>query len=422
MYRVGVRNNTSLEPSVTPMKRLQDLLGKEHNLDTVSRALRDYGRSVRAVAVGAHHVTCSDECERECTESFQQWFAQDLLPELKFASKSPFRTANLGGQYEWGGVPIAEHHFATPETNDAFKLLVIKLNAHVSIDKSGTSVRYGRMERYDSESTFCGALHALLDGAHLPALDKLREAFRSEGVDRLAMLRDPAIVDPQLRPLLAAVVSARLQARRVILEIQQYTPSTPTLHLVMPCVTINRKQRDTELVVGVYSADSRGGEPKIEYRGLGDDPSKYRVAIGHGWLHFEDDNLSVARPARDHREMVFARWRERESARPAATAPFDEIARLTDTGKHDDPNVAGEALKTLLWILADMAPVPTSILLFAKGIAGIHHVYRAHRLSLGQARQGDARRIIEDVHRRVDQLPPKKAREALELLVAHHRC
>ena len=403
------------------MKRLQDLLGKEHNLDTVSRALRDYGRSVRAAAVGAHHVTCSDECERECVEAFQQWFAQDMLPELKFSSKSPFRTANLGSQYEWGGVPIAEHHYATPETRDAFKLLVVKLNAHVAIDKSGTTVRYGRMDRYGADSTFCGALQALLSGAYLPALDKLREAFRSEGIDRLAMLRDPEVVDQEMRALLAAVVSARLQARRVILEIQQYKPVTPTLHLVLPCVTVNRKQRDTELVVGMYTADSRAGEPKVEYQGLGDDPSKYRIKSGHGWLHFEDDNLSITRPARDHREMVFTHWQERKSDVPTATARFDEIARLTDAGKHDDPTVASEALKTLLWILADMAPVPASILLFAKGIAGIHHVYRAHRLSIGQAAEGDARRIIEDVHRQVDRLEPEKAREVLELLVAHHR-
>ena len=97
------------------MRRIQDLLGREVNLDACNRALRDFAQSQRASVVGAVHVTCSDECEREAVESFQQWVVDALLPELKFSARSAFRSANLGARYEWGAVRIAEEHFASAE-------------------------------------------------------------------------------------------------------------------------------------------------------------------------------------------------------------------------------------------------------------------------------------------------------------------
>ena len=121
------------------MRRIQDLLGREVNLDTCNRALRDFAQSQRAAAIGAVHVTCSDECEREEVESFQQWVADSLLPELKFSARSPFRSANLGARYEWGAVRIAEEHFATPDSRDAFKLMLVKINSHVAVLGTGAS-------------------------------------------------------------------------------------------------------------------------------------------------------------------------------------------------------------------------------------------------------------------------------------------
>ena len=46
-------------------------------------------------------------------------------------------------------------------------------------------------------------------------------------------------------------------------------------------MTINRHQRDTELVVGLYTADYRQEDmetasAEITYVGLGDDPSQYK--------------------------------------------------------------------------------------------------------------------------------------------------
>ena len=152
------------------IERLEKLIGVEHGLDEVNYALKFAARQAGAPVVGAHHVTCSDESERECIESFQRCFVQDMLPRIKFSGRAPFRTSNLGARYEWHSLPIAEHHFATPETHDAFKLMVVKINAHVAARSEHTERHFGKMVRYEAESTACGALHLLLDGA-LPVHD-----------------------------------------------------------------------------------------------------------------------------------------------------------------------------------------------------------------------------------------------------------
>ena len=90
------------------MERLYRLIGREQDIEDISRSLYAYASESGAPAVGALHLTCSDESERECIESFQQCFVRDLLPDLKLGSKAPFRTANLGGRYEWGAVGLAE--------------------------------------------------------------------------------------------------------------------------------------------------------------------------------------------------------------------------------------------------------------------------------------------------------------------------
>ena len=115
------------------MQRLQDLIGRELEADGFNRSLRNFAQSQRAAAVGAVHITCSDESEHEAAESFQHWFADAVLPELKSLQRSPFRTANLGARYEWGAIRIAEQPYATPETRDSSKLLVVKLNSHLAV-------------------------------------------------------------------------------------------------------------------------------------------------------------------------------------------------------------------------------------------------------------------------------------------------
>jgi hypothetical protein len=277
------------------MQRVHDLVGQEHALDEVSRNLRDAARARGAAAVGALHVTCSDESELECREAFQQWFARELLPELKFGSRSPFCTSNLGGRYEERSIPFAEDHFATPATRESFKLLVVKINAHVCVHVHRAQVCYGKMPRYESESTYCGALHALLDGQSSPAIDDLGSLFGADDKNRVAMLNDPGIVDPTVRSLLVAIIAARVQARRAMVDVRNHAPASPTVYWILPCVTLNRAERDTELVVGIYTAEQSGEDLEETYFGLGDDPRRYVVRQAYGRLQVGDDQLDCDR-------------------------------------------------------------------------------------------------------------------------------
>ena len=271
------------------MNQLHDLIGVETDLVQVNRALRQFAEAIGAPVVGGYQVTCSDEAEWECVQAFQQWFAKLFLPALKSTSRAPFRSINLGGRYEWGAIPIAEEHYATAASQDAFKLLVTKINAHVAVRQTSGQPEYGSIERYDRLSACCGALSALLDGAVLPALEELGKTFRLAGRDRLAVLRDQRTIAPKHRALLAAVTGARLQAEHAVLDITEYHPRTPTIFLVLPCVTINRPGPDTELVVGQYGVDWTNQTPQVKYRGLGDDPAGYRVRHERDRLRVEDD-------------------------------------------------------------------------------------------------------------------------------------
>ena len=266
---------------------LKKLLGCEHRLHDVTLALRRYVRSLNPAVVGALHLTCADESEWECIDSFQRGFVKEMLPNLKFAQKAPFRLTNLGGRYEWGAIPVAEHHYATPEARGGFKVLLVKVNAHVAVEGTGPQARYGRMLRYDAESTACGALHALMAGGDKPFLKDLRETFQLDGVDRLKMLLDEQQVDPARRSLFIALVNARLQARWAEREIREHQPASPTLYLIAPCVTLNRPGEDTELLCGLSAIDHRTQQHSEEYVGLGDIPSRYE-------LHYEGERLRVS--------------------------------------------------------------------------------------------------------------------------------
>ena len=99
---------------------------------------------------------------------------------------------------------------------------------------------------------------------------------------------------PDERALRAAVVNARLQARRAAADIAEHCPHGPTIFLVVPCVTINRASPDTELVVGQYSIDWSGMSPETKYVGLGDDPAAYRIRHGRSVV-VEDDPSPFSR-------------------------------------------------------------------------------------------------------------------------------
>ena len=271
------------------MTKLNGLIGTECKPEGLNRALHDFIDELRPAVVGAYHVMCSDETERECSEAFHRWFATRMLPDLKPARRAVFCTANLGARYEQGAAGIAEAHYATPATQDSVKLLVVKISSHAAVSNGPDGPEYGWLDRYGCQSACCGALAHLLEGSELPALCELARVFAADGRDRLGALRDASRVPIQERALRAAVANARLQADQAVLDIEQHRPHTPTVFLVLPCVTVNRPGPDTELLVGQYAVDWTEDSPERKYRGLGDDPAAYRVGHEQGRVFIEDD-------------------------------------------------------------------------------------------------------------------------------------
>jgi len=275
------------------MNRISKLLGHEADVDEVSRALYADASEMGASLVGGMLVTCADESERESRNAFQRNFAEHLLPPLKLGERSFFRLANLGGRYERGAVEIAHQHYTTTAAEKGFKLLVVKINSHVSVERDGGRHRFGLMRRYDTESIYCGALHAMMDGSDLPFARALGASFRSGGLNRLEILSDRKRVPPAFRSLFVAVTNSHLQARHAAEDIESSRPATSTLFLVVNSVVLNKKQKDGEIVCGVHRIDWRTAEPTLEYRGLGDDPSGYRVHREAARLMIEDDVLAA---------------------------------------------------------------------------------------------------------------------------------
>ena len=261
------------------MDQLIKLIGHEYTVKKISRTLCDLTQELHPEVVGAMHITCADETEYECALAFQKGFVQHHLPQLKFAHQSPFRISNLGGRYERGAISIAEEHFVLPKNSPGFKLFISKINSHVGVTCENSKESYGILKRYGKESTCCGALAALMAGKQGQFLDELRELFCSEGKDRLSILLNPEQVAPQQRSLYAAVISSILQARQVMQDIRDHVSSDPVMYLVLPCVTFNRPDIDTEILCGFFIADFRSDYLREKYVGLGDDPSTYSFTV-----------------------------------------------------------------------------------------------------------------------------------------------
>lgn len=372
------------------MHNIQRLVGTAYDAADVARAIKAYVRDMKAPVVGAHHVTCSDGAEHECADAFHQELVQELLPAYTFLNKAAFRTANLGARYEWNSIRVAESHFAGAAPGHAHKLMVVKINTHVAWDATPDGPVFGRMRRFDSASTYCGALHALLDGKRGPFLDMLREVFESEGIDRLAILRDPERIAPETRSLVAAIVGARLQARQALLDIQDYTPLTPTLYLVLASVSLNRTGRDHELVCGYYHADYRGETPSLEYMGVGDDPRRYIVRASNESIAIEDPESHDTRPAYDYRRIIGERWQGWNSA-------VTTLEDARDVSRRD-------VLTRFFQATRASAPEDGALLAFASGLAPIYHVHRAFRISQEASWPGDAAVVVNESIARIREM------------------
>ena len=402
------------------MDQLIATIGHEQALTDVCRELKFWAHSSGTSQVGAVYLSCSDESAQESAELFQRSFAQEMLPRLKHGLRAPFRLASPGARYEFGAVQVAEANFACADSSGAPKALLVKINSHVSVDRLGSEFRFGRMARYVEESHFCGALEALRTHSRLPFVAELGALFRSEGLDRIALLNDPKVVDLDHAPLLAAVCNARLQARCVTLDIQDFQPRSPTLYQIVHGVTLNRAGPDTELICGVYTIDRTGGNAPDRYHGLGDDPSQYRVSFEHGKLLVVDDQVDRPRAARDHRKLAL------ESARShpwPATLEDPRLAELradVQNNQHHTGPYARAGLFTLITILIELAPLPTALVLLGEGLVAIHHAHRLNQCADIGKQEAAARSVLEDTRSRLDQLSPERARELLERLLPGH--
>ena len=416
-FHPSARKNSPLPP--LHAERLYDSLGAERPLDEVSRSLRHYVQSEKPPAVGAALVTCSDESERECRDSFERGFVRYLLPHMSLSSRAEFRIANLGGRYEWAAARVAEDHYSAAPGASNWKVMLVKINAHVSIDPGPRGPIFGKGARYDKrESIYCGALHATMEGDDRPFAQDIAEAMRFESGNRLHVLRDAAKVAPEHRALFAAAASARLQARRAMIDIQDYVPVSPTLWLVLPCVTLNRREHDTELVLGVYTSDHRQTERHDEYCGLGDRPEKYRLKTEGTTIALEDDELHQPRLAREHRTTVISAW-EKEGRRGHTVDARMEGA-LQEAKTHAKGPLAKAALRTLLDLALVAAPVPAALVLFGEGLVGIHHANRAHRLAREAEGDAAARAMLNEVEGRIDSLSPEEAQHVVQLLLREY--
>ena len=401
------------------MQRLKRMIGGEHEMSDIVRALHGAVREVGAPVVGAMHITCADESEHECWDAFMRGFARDALPRLKYGEHVPFRLANPGARYEWGSVRIAEDHFATQEARDDWKLMVVKLNGHVATSRSGPEgVRFGTLQRYDTDSAYCGAMAALLAGSSLPFAFDIADAMRSECRDRLASLLAMETPDNR-RMLYAALCSARLQARRCVLDIQDHVSAGPTMYLVLHGVTLNRPGQDTEILGGYYVLDHRGAARRERYVGLGDAPSLYELTEEYGRLHVRDPDYDQERPARDHRALAVARLRGlAPTARELGAAARAHLEALRQA-KPDAGALGHVALRGLLAALAETAPLATGLVLVAEGVAAIHHAPQLHRAVDAHLQDDLARRVVASVQARLDALSPDAARRVIDALQEH---
>jgi hypothetical protein len=404
------------------MDQLKNLVGAERSLEGVCQTIHLSAVERSPSAVGAMHITCADEAEHECVSAFQRGFVNFMLPPLKFAQQSAFRIANLGGRYDWGAVRIAEQNYAGAAPPNRRKLLVIKVNSHVGVLESQRELTYGVLKRYDKESHCCGAIHGLLSGVKSPYAERMAEVLVSEGPNRIDALLDETRVDPTYRALYAAIVCARVQARKVIMDIQDYRPKSPTEYLVIPCVTINRPEKDTEIVCGFYLAADDESSEEAKYYGLGDDPAAYKHSVQNDRLIVSDEHIGTSRTARNHRQLALEQWHQlmRGKRLQVQDERLDKVRREASShkGRYDR---ARKILPVLLTVLAEVEPVSAAILLFANGCGGIHHAFRVHRLARELEGSDQARKILAEVRDKVDDLEPREAEAIMELLTREYR-
>ncbi len=91
------------------------------------------------------------------------------------------------------------------------------------------------------------------------------------------------------------------------------------------------------------------------------------------------------------------------------------LREITQTRDHPDDQQARTPLRMALPILSEVMPIPAAVLLFTEGAAGIHHAFRVHRPILEIEGTHEARKVLAEVHDRIDRLDPNRAGVLVEL-------
>ena len=241
------------------------------------------------------------------------------------------------------------------------------------------------------------------------------------------------MVAPEHRALVAAAVSARLQARKAMLDLCA-TPGAPDRLLVPACVTLNQPGRDHEVLVGWYAAArAAGGEFDVTWTGLEDDPRGIGVEHGpRGVRLFARDPEShdevdapAARRARgpaEHRRLPQELWAAAETPVKASPQVLDTlesaITGLEDQLHDPDHPVRALALKGALVAMAETLAAPAVLTLFATGALDLHHAWRMQEIATGEDEAAEARALLQRVIEGAETLDPATAERALRALQA----
>jgi len=411
------------KPTAPPFDttELEALVGREGRLGGIGRAKVTVVRRLGAQHVSTLHVTCSDGLEKKATKSYVDTVVRDLTNAGE-RDWAPLRTANLGARYEWASGPVAFSHFRGEGSSAA----LIKINTHVGVDRSASQPTFGFFDRGGRRSATCGALSMLLGGHDEPFIHELEELFGSGGIDRLALLRDPAVTPPDLAPLFAAVLQGRLQARRALLDNVETANDGlpgPDHLLIVASVTINQKQSDHELLIGFYAGERNPqGRLVMTWCGLPDDPRELHYECHHHGVHISaaDQGTRPARGAFDHRSLIADRYHEREplSLNDQATAALDDLHQKLNDPAHP---WTGLAIKGSALALGELLPIPALLALFAGGALEVNHAFKLSRIAHGHAKPHEVDALLHDAADDLATSKPEEARATLEAAITRLR-
>lgn len=424
---------------------LDVFVGREAHMGDLGRALVRVVASVRPAHVASLHVTCSDGLERLCAKTFHDTVARDITVPAD-REWAPLRTSNLGGRYEWGSGGVGFSHFVGAPSN----MMVAQINSHVGVIREARSLRFGTHERSGRMSPVCGALFMVLAGRTGPFATEMREALSSEGLDRMALLNDPDSVSADYKYLYGAIVNARLQARRALLDLARPLEADEVgadLLLVLAAVTFNQRGADHELLVGYYAGKrDADGVMQAIWCGLGDNPTKYQYEFDLAGVKVTQPGplKRKARGPKGHRELPLEKLADHLEDLRAESVAHQEAGPepLTECDRppvHLDPHSrsvldqvdallndpdhpwSSLAVKGACIALTEVLAVPAVLTLFAGGALAANHAFRMQRIARGGGHEHEVEELAHETAIDLQQRDPREARSILKSATARLR-